>query len=110
MILGLRDIEDKLRAAQEAAAKSNPTQAVGQLVAAHQQARGIVEERQRTFQYLKTIWEKSRYPKGREVGGRKFYHALDDTKDHWADRRADLSYLIAPEESIELEKWMKDLA
>ena len=62
------------------------------------------------FRYLKTIWEKSRFPKGREVNGRKFYHVLDDTKDHVADRRADLSYLIAPEESIELEQWMKNLA
>jgi hypothetical protein len=55
-------------------------------------------------------WEKSRFPKGQDVNGKKFYHALDDTKDHWADRRSDLSYMIAPEESIELEKWMKQLS
>jgi hypothetical protein len=110
MVLGMRGIEDKLSAAREAAEKGNPGQAVGQLVAAYEQARGSVEERHQTFQYLKTVWEKSRYPKGREVGGKKFYHVLDDTKDHWADRCVDLSYLIAPEESIELERWMKGLA
>jgi hypothetical protein len=44
------------------------------------------------------------------VNGRKFLHVLDDVKDHWADRRADLSYMIAPEESIGLEQWMKQLA
>jgi len=62
------------------------------------------------FHRLKTTWEKSRFPKGREVNGKKFFHVLDDTKDHWADRRPDLSYMIAPEESIELEKWLKQLA
>jgi hypothetical protein len=35
---------------------------------------------------------------------------LDDVKDHWADRRPDLSYLIAPEESIGLENWTKKMA
>jgi hypothetical protein len=110
MILGMKGIEDKLKAAREAAEKNNHRQAVGQLVAAYDQARSIARERQSAFQYLKTVWEKSRFPKGREVNGKKFYHLLDDTKDHWADRRPDLSYLIAPEESIALEQWMKKLA
>jgi hypothetical protein len=55
------------------------------------------------------VYEKSRYPKGQSVGGRKFVHVLDDTKDHWADRTPDLSFMIAPERSIGLEKWQKDL-
>jgi hypothetical protein len=110
MILGMKSIEDKLRAAREQNEKKKPEEAVGQLVAAYDQARRIVEERHQTFGFLKTVWEKSRFPKGREENGRKFYHVLDDTKDHWADRRIDLSYMIAPEESIELEKWMKSIA
>jgi hypothetical protein len=110
LIYGMKGIEDKLKAARDAAEKSDPQQAVGQLVAAYDQARGIVEERHKAFRHLKTTWEKSRFPKGQEVHGKKFYHALDDTKDHWADRRPDLSYMIAPEESIELEKWMKQFA
>jgi len=110
LIFGMKSIEDRLKAARAAAEKNDPQQAVGQLVAAYDQARGAVEERSKTYQRLKTTWEKSRFPKGQEAGGRKFYHVLDDTKDHWADRRPDLSYMIAPEESIELEKWMKQLA
>jgi len=35
---------------------------------------------------------------------------MDDTKDHWADRRPDLSYMMAPEESIGLEEWAGKLA
>jgi hexosaminidase len=110
MILGMKEIEDELKAAREAAEKNNAQQAVGRLLSAYGKARAINSERQQTFQRLKTIWEKSQFPKGREVDGKKFYHVLDDTKDHWADRRADLSYLIAPEESIRLEEWMQRLA
>ncbi len=110
MILGMKGIEDRLKSARAAAEKNDPQQAVGQLVGAYDQARNIVEERHQAFRRLKTVWEKSRFPKGREVNGKKFYHVLDDTKDHWADRRPDLSYMIAPEESVELEKWMKQLA
>ncbi len=110
VIMGMKEIEDRLKTAREAAEKNNAQQAVGQLLAAYNRARSITVERQQTFQRLKSIWEESRFPKGREVNGKKFYHVLDDTKDHWADRRADLSYLIAPEESIGLEKWMQGLA
>jgi hypothetical protein len=110
LILGLRSIEDRLKAASVAAEKNDPQRAVGQLVAAYDRARSAIEGRHQTYRRLKTTWEKSQFAKGREVNGKKFFHVLDDTKDHWADRRPDLSYMIAPEESIELEKWMKQLA
>jgi hexosaminidase len=109
LILGLRSIEDRLQAARDAAEKASQKQALGQLVAAYGLAREIVAGRKDVFANLKRTWEKSRYPKGQEVNGRKFVHVLDDVKDHWADRRADLSYLIAPEESVGLEKWMEQL-
>ena len=110
LLLGLKSIEDKLASARAAAVKNNPQQALGQLVSAYKLARSTVEERHQTFRSLQTVWEKSRFPKGQTMNGQKFVYVLDDTKDHWADRRADLSYLIAPEESIALEKWIKQLA
>jgi len=79
------------------------------LVAARNRAADIEAERASIFKQLTVIWEKSRFAKGRTVDGRKFYHVLDDTKDHWADRRPDLSYMIAPEESMELESWLKQI-
>jgi len=51
------------------------------------------------------VWEKSQYPRGRTVDGRQFAQVLDDTKDHWAGRTADLSYMIAPERRIGLVAW-----
>jgi hypothetical protein len=110
MIIGMAGIENRLGSARAAAERGRPEDAVEQLQGAYRQAQAVVEARKRTFEFLKTVWEKSRFPKGQEVNGRKFLHVLDDTKDHRADRRADLSYLIAPEESIELEHWMKQLA
>jgi hypothetical protein len=109
MILAMKAIEDRLQEAQSAG-KNNPARALEQLAAAFDHARAIAQERNQTFESVKAIWEKSRFPKGQEVNGRKFYHVMDDTKDHRADRRADLSYLIAPEESMGLEKWMKEFA
>ncbi len=110
MILGMKRIEDNLQSAREAVQKNDSEQAVGHLVSAYDRARRILEERRSTFEYLESVWEKSRFPKGQEFNGNKFYHVLDDTKDHWADRRVDLSYMIAPEQSIELEKWRQNLA
>ncbi|HYK90556.1 MAG TPA: family 20 glycosylhydrolase, partial [Acidobacteriota bacterium] len=109
MIAAMKTIEDTLQEAQKAA-RSSPRRAAGQLAAAYNQAREVVLERNRAFEYVKTVWEKSHFPKGREVNGRKFLHVMDDTKDHRADRRADLSYLIAPEESMGVEGWMNQLA
>lgn len=34
---------------------------------------------------------------------------LDDTKDHWADRTPDLGFMYAPERSIGLTQWLRDL-
>jgi len=109
LISGMKGIEESLAAARRAAAENDARLALDMLVAARSRAADILAERKSVFEQLTVTWEKSRYPKGREVGGRKFYHVLDDTKDHWADRRPDLTYMIAPEESIRLEDWMKQI-
>ncbi|HRR27178.1 MAG TPA: hypothetical protein P5300_10820, partial [Acidobacteriota bacterium] len=49
-------------------------------------------------------------PKGLSLPGKDFVHIMDDVKDHWADRRPDLTFMIAPEESIDLEGWMEKLS
>jgi hypothetical protein len=100
MILAMKRIEDSLQSAREAVQKNDSERAVGHLIDAYDRAKRIQEERHST---LKSVWEKSLFPKGQEFIGKKFHHVLDDTKDHWADRRVDLSYMTAPEESIELE-------
>ncbi len=107
MIAGFRTIEQALGAARSAAAAQKSERALELLLEARREAAEISEDSIRVFEYLRTTWEKSRFPKGQEVNGKKFYHVMDDTKDHWADRRPDLSYMMAPEESIGLEQWLR---
>jgi len=109
-IISLKEIENHLSRAREAAESDRARQAVSALIAAYREANRTVEARKQTFETLETIWEKSRYPKGQSVNGREFVHILDDVKDHWADRRPDLSYMVAPQESIDLEGWMAQLS
>jgi hypothetical protein len=109
MIVSMSAIENQLAQARRSAESNRPDQAVEGLVRAYRIANSIVRARGETFADLQQTWEKSQYRKGREVDGRTFVHVLDDTKDHFADRRADLSYLVAPEESIGLEDWMERL-
>lgn len=109
LLLGLQAIETHLQRARDSVMDANPQRALGELAQGYRRAEALVAERKDTFEHLRQIWEISRFPKGQTVGDRKFVHVLDDVKDHFADRRPDLSYMIAPEESIELEKWMSSL-
>jgi hexosaminidase len=109
MIAGFRTIEETLAQARSAADQRDPKRALELLLQARRRVAAINEDSDRVFADLKTTWEKSRFPKGQEVNGKKFYHVMDDTKDHFADRRPDLSYLMAPEESIGLQHWISQL-
>jgi hypothetical protein len=109
MIAGMGEIESKLESARQAAGKKDPKGALIHLVAAHGQARAIAAERRATLQHVKAVWEKGHHPKGRSFEGKPYVRILDDTKDFFADRRADLSFMTAPEESIGLEEWARRL-
>jgi len=107
---GMATAERSLQAAQAAGQKNDARRAVGLMVAAHNTIGRLNKEGETMFANLTAVFEKSRFPKGQSVGGRKFIHVLDDTKDHWADRTADLGYMMAPERSIGLDKWAKELS
>jgi hypothetical protein len=109
LLSALAAAERDLAAAAESASKNRHVEAVGRLVAAHNRVAGAEDEGRAVFRNLTAVFEKSRYPKGRDAGGRKFVHVLDDTKDHWADRTADLSYMAVPEQSIGLNRWRAEL-
>jgi hexosaminidase len=110
LLVTLGQVEDLLSDAAAAHQAKDRERAVGLLVQAHRQVGRLIEGLHETYGRLKRVWEKSRYPKGRSHAGRDFVHVFDDVKDHWADRRPDLSYLIAPEESIGLAEWQRGLA
>ncbi|MEW5974276.1 MAG: beta-N-acetylhexosaminidase [Acidobacteriota bacterium] len=110
MLLDLAQVERSLRNASHALSEEKQSETLGALVRAHQIVRGILAERAAMWENLKTVWEKSRFEKGRSVAGRQFVHVLDDLKDHHADRRPGLDYMLEPLENIGLEKWNSELA
>jgi hexosaminidase len=109
LLEGLSATEQLLENAQRAADGKNATAATAALLGAYGKATGLQKEFEKTFGDLKAVFEKGHFPKGQSVDGRSFVHVLDDTKDHWGDRRADLTYMTAPEESLGLDGWRKEL-
>jgi len=109
MLLDLESAEKSLLAAAKADADNNPAAAVGHLVAANNTVSDLLRWADWMWKEVKRIWEKSRYEKGRSVGGRHFVHIMDDVKDHKADRRPGLEYLIMPFERMKLPQWRAQL-
>lgn len=105
MLLAMQRIERLLGAARDEHGRGRFERAVALLRESHQIARDVIDDRRRALRTLETVWEVSRFPRNRSVDGRRFLHVMDDVKDHVADRRVDLSYMTAPEESMGLEKW-----
>jgi hypothetical protein len=104
-VLTLRDAESLMLNAQSAAAEGKPVDAVANLVEASNLVGELNTWGSRMWDNLTLTWEKSRYEKGRSVSGRNFVHVFDDVKDHWADRRKGLDYMIAPFERMNLPEW-----
>jgi hexosaminidase len=105
LLEGMARAEQSLVRANEAAKRGNAVRAVAELIQARDIADAVNRERESTFSDVVATFEKSWFPNGREVGGRKFVLVLDDSKDHVAGRTADFSYLVAPERSIGLDAW-----
>ncbi len=109
MMQSLLDVEELMLRAAEAQRQERHRDVVSLLSQAHGRVRACLSDRAATWAALRATWEKSRYPKGRSVGGRNFIHVLDDLKDHRADRRAGLDYMLEPLENIGLEAWNDSL-
>jgi hypothetical protein len=110
MLADLVEVEDLMIRASEAQNQERHRDVVSLLSQAHGRVRACLSDRETMWAGLKETWEKSRYPKGRSVGGRNFVHILDDMKDHHADRRAGLDYMLEPLQNIGLESWNDSLA
>ncbi|MFC1544839.1 beta-N-acetylhexosaminidase [Gemmatimonadota bacterium] len=110
MLLDLQETEKLLQNASRLLDQEREPEVVDFMVRAHSKVAGILADRAGMWTDLNKIWEKSRYEKGRDFGGRKFVHVLDDLKDHRADRRAGLEYMLEPLENIGLESWNDRLA
>ena len=106
-LAGLDAAEDALFKAEAAHKRKKHGDAVGLMVQALTTVTQLQADLDQRFGALKTTFEKSRWPKGQAIDGREPVHILDDVKDHFADRRVDLTFMIAPYERMAMPAWCK---
>jgi hypothetical protein len=82
---------------------------VNQLTNAYKLSGKIVDEQHKMWSDFEATWYKSRLIKNQSVGGKDFIHEYDDVKDHFADRRKGLDYMLAPFERMQMEEWRQQL-
>ena len=85
------------------------SKAINNMFEAYNLSEEILKGKEEVGARLTTTWEKSRFEKCRSVNGREFVYVMDDVKDHFADRRLGLEYMMAPFERMEIDKWQNQL-
>lgn len=108
MMLTMDQVEQDLLKASAVAARDK-AQAVGLLVKAYDAVDRIAADFDATFAAVKATWEKSMWPKNRTIDGKAYLHIMDDVKDHFADRRVDIDYMVAPEQRMNLPGFRDEL-
>ncbi|VAW25133.1 Beta-hexosaminidase [hydrothermal vent metagenome] len=106
-VLRLGKIDNYLAKASEGNLSNK--EKIQQLVEAFELGGQILSDEQNMWSSFQEVWGKSRFEKGQSVGGRDFVHILDDVKDHFADRRVGLDYMLAPFERMEMKEWQNQL-
>lgn len=106
-VINLARIEDYLSAASKS--ENDPVEAVDHLMNAYELSGTIITDKEKMWSDFQTTWYKSRLLKNTGDRGRGFYYEMDDVKDHFADRRKGLDYMLAPFERMEIKEWRKDL-
>ncbi|MEQ6120424.1 beta-N-acetylhexosaminidase [Reichenbachiella sp. MALMAid0571] len=106
-MINLAAVEDNLVKASKAG--DDHAKAIDLLIETRKLSGKILKEQDDMWSGLMIIWEKSRLPKNESVGGKEFYHVYDDLKDHFADRRKGLDFMLAPFSRIGLSEWRDKL-
>jgi len=106
-VLNLAKVEDYLVAASKN--DIDPEEAVNLMTDAYKLSGEIIKDQDEMWSDFKTTWYKSRLIKNQSVGGKDFLHEYDDVKDHLADRRKGLEYMLAPFERMEIEEWREQM-
>jgi hypothetical protein len=69
---------------------------------------GQLARREKTLQDLVVVWERTRLPKGMSTENKKYFFEQDRTV-HYANRAADMTYLIVDEQKLDLEGYLSRL-
>lgn len=106
-VLDLAKIENYMELASDES--KNSEEKIAYLVEAYHIVEQINTNQWKMWNSFEEVWEKSRFEKCRSVEGKDFVHVFDDVKDHFADRRLGLEYMLAPFERMEIEEWQNQL-
>ena len=87
---------------------TNRKEAQNSLVKAETIIEKSLARRQKVYTDLVKTWEKTRLPKGLSTPDKKFFFKMDRSR-HFANRTADLSYLIYDEQLLDMEGYLQEL-
>lgn len=107
-IITLSEIE-LLMIKAEKESSDQPAISIANLTKASIKAKELIDWGDWMWENLENTWKKSRHEKNRSLAGRDFVHVMDDVKDHFADRRIGLDYMIAPFQRLDLPGWRNKL-
>ena len=68
----------------------------------------IIQRREKVYKNTVEVWEQTRLPKGMSTSDKKYFHQQDRAR-HFANRTADMSYLIYDEQLLNMEGYVKKL-
>ena len=107
LILMLGDLEEAVALAS-AAHYADRREALRQLERAARLVEEHLADRQAVFDELVAIWQRTRLPKGLSLPDKPYVHARDRAR-HFANRTADMSYLVLDEQLLDLEGYLSSL-
>lgn len=101
----LSRMDRQFTAAYEASRNAQARQALAAMDQALDEAREIRKQRNTALRSAEQAWYKSWQPRVLAANGRRFFHQLDDVKDHEPDRTVDLSYLVYRQLLLPFDDW-----
>ena len=107
LLSDLATIDQRLEEAASTSRHGEPRLALHALDQALETVRDLRSERNRVYQDVVRVWYQSWYPRVGQANGRRYWHELDDVKDHEPDRTVDMSYLIYRELHLPFTAWFE---
>jgi hexosaminidase len=98
-------IDELFISAQAASRAGDSKKALDAVDQAIESAREIHRQRNKVLHEIIRVWYETWHPRVETANGRRFFHDLDDVKDHVPDRTIDMSYLIYRQLQLPFGKW-----
>jgi hypothetical protein len=102
--LDLSSLENAIRKAHISRFVNYDT-AYAALLAAQQIVESNLSRRESVYNHLVQVWEQTRFPKGMSLPGKPYFFRQDITR-HFANRTADMRFVLIDEDDLDLEGYL----